>query len=108
MLSTVDSIIPEGAALCRDTRRAGFQPVCRSRADSDGFDACREVARRNAEDGVTWVHSYVTVDRRSTYCIYDARRRRRYDARGENRLPSSRIAEVRDLSPIFIAETAFQ
>ena len=62
-------------------------------ADSDGFDACREVVRRNAEDGVTWVHSYVTADRRSTYCIYDAptpEALRRVAAR--NRLPVSRIS----------------
>jgi hypothetical protein len=72
------------------------------RADAAGLDACREVVRRNAEDGVTWVHSYVTPDGRRTYCIYDAptpESLRRVAAR--NRLPVSRIVEVNDLSPYF-------
>ena len=72
------------------------------RPDADGLDACREVVRRNAEDGVTWVHSYVTPDGRRTYCIYDAptpEALRRVAAR--NRLPVSRIVEVRELSPYF-------
>jgi hypothetical protein len=71
-------------------------------ADSDGFDACREVVRRNAEDGVTWVHSYVTADRRSTYCIYDAPTPGRYAAwRREIACPSRGSSRVRDLSPYF-------
>ena len=72
------------------------------RPDSTGMDACREVVRRNAESGVTWVHSYVTPDYRRTYCVYDAptpEALRRVAAR--NRLPVSRIVEVRDLSPYF-------
>ena len=67
-----------------------------------GADACRKVIERNAEDGVTWVHSYVTLDGRRTYCIYDApspEAVRRVAAR--NRLPVTRIVEVRDLSPYF-------
>ena len=49
----------------------------------------------NAEDGVTWVHSYVTPDRKRTFCIYDgptpeAVRR----AAARNKLPISRITEV--------------
>lgn len=71
-------------------------------ATPQGVDACREVVQRNAEDGVTWVHSYVTPDRLRTYCVYDApspEALRRVAAR--NRLPISRIVEVRDLSPYF-------
>jgi hypothetical protein len=26
----------------------------------------------NAEDGVTWFHSYVTPDRKHTFCLYEA------------------------------------
>jgi len=72
------------------------------RPDQAGLDACREVVERNAEDGVTWVHSYVTPDGRRTWCIYDApspEALRRVAAR--NRLPVTRIVEVRDLSPYF-------
>jgi hypothetical protein len=71
-------------------------------ADAAGLAACREVVERNAEDNVTWLHSYVTSDGCRTYCIYDAptpESLRRVAAR--NRLPVSRIVEVRDLSPYF-------
>jgi hypothetical protein len=36
-----------------------------------GRTACAGVVATNAEDGVTWVHSYVSPDRRKTFCIYD-------------------------------------
>ena len=72
------------------------------RPDAAGLEACRDLVERNAEDGVTWVHTYVTPDCRRTYCVYDApspEAVRRVAAR--NRLPVSRIVEVRDLSPYF-------
>ena len=37
-----------------------------------GADICRGVVERNADDGVTWVHSYVSTDKRTTFCVYDA------------------------------------
>ncbi len=40
--------------------------------ENGGADVCRTVVERNAEDGVTWVHSYVSEDKRTTFCIYDA------------------------------------
>ena len=27
---------------------------------------------RNVEDGVTWVASYVSADKRASFCVYDA------------------------------------
>jgi hypothetical protein len=33
---------------------------------------CQTVVDRNAEQGVTWVHSYVSANKRTTFCIYDA------------------------------------
>ncbi len=65
-----------------------------------GTSLCRAVVENNAENGVTWVHSYVTPDRKHTYCIYDgptpeAVRR----AATRNKLPISKIAEVRVLDP---------
>ena len=67
-----------------------------------GATACREVIDNNAADGVTWLHSYVTPDRKRTYCIYDgptpeAVRR----AATRNKLPISQITEVRVLDPYF-------
>jgi hypothetical protein len=67
-----------------------------------GATVCRTVVDNNAVDGVTWVHSYVSEDKRKTYCIYDgptpeAIRR----AATRNNLPLSRIVEVRVLDPYF-------
>jgi predicted amidohydrolase YtcJ len=69
---------------------------------NDGAQAVLEVIRANAEDGVTWVHSYVTPDRIRTFCVYDAPSpeavRRVAD---KNKLPVDRITEVRVLDPYF-------
>jgi hypothetical protein len=56
----------------------------------------------NASDQVTWVHSYVSADKKKTFCIYDgpspeAIRR----AAGRNQLPIERITEVQVLDPYF-------
>ena len=37
-----------------------------------GADRCRGLTKRNAEEGVTWVHSYISEDKGTTFCIYDA------------------------------------
>lgn len=37
-----------------------------------GADVCRAVVDANAREGVTWVHSYVSEDKVTTYCVYDA------------------------------------
>jgi hypothetical protein len=70
--------------------------------DEGGASLCREVIDNNAEDGVTWIQSYVTPDRKHTFCVYDAptpEAVRRAAAR--NKLPISRIVEVRVLDPYF-------
>jgi hypothetical protein len=65
---------------------------------------CRAVVERNSEEGVTWVHSYVSTDKRTTFCIYDAptpEAVRKTAAR--NDLPVDQITEVRVLDPYFYA-----
>lgn len=67
-----------------------------------GATLCRAVVGKNTEDGVTWIESYVTPDGKHTFCIYDgptpeALRR----AAARNKLPISKISEVRVLSPYF-------
>ncbi len=67
-----------------------------------GTGVCRDVVARNAEDLVTWVHSYVTPDKTRTFCVYDgpspeAIRR----AARRNNLPVDRITEVSVLDPYF-------
>jgi hypothetical protein len=69
-----------------------------------GVELCREIVERNAEDDVTWVHSYVSEDKRTTFCIYDApspEAIRRTAAR--NQLPVDHITCVRVLDPYFYA-----
>jgi hypothetical protein len=69
---------------------------------SGGAEVCAAVVERNAEEGVTWVHSYVSADKRLTFCVYDAptpEAVRRTAA--QNALPVDQITEVRVLDPYF-------
>lgn len=70
--------------------------------DSDGAASCDQAGHRNMEERVTWVHSYVSTDKHTTFCIYDgpspeAVRR----AAQRNGLPVDRVTEVRVLDPFF-------
>ena len=40
--------------------------------DDTGARACAAVVESNLADQVTWVHSYVSADKKKTFCIYDA------------------------------------
>jgi hypothetical protein len=70
--------------------------------DEGGANLCRQVIDNNAQDGVTWIHSYVTPDHKRTFCIYDGptpesvRR-----AASRSKLPISQINEVLVLDPYF-------
>ncbi len=70
--------------------------------DASGANLCSKVVAANGEEGVTWVHSYVSGDKRKTFCVYDApspeaiRR-----TAGRNELPVDRITEVLVLDPYF-------
>jgi predicted amidohydrolase YtcJ len=69
---------------------------------AEGVAACSSVVEHNAEVGVTWVHSYVSDDKRKTFCIYDGpdpesiRR-----AAQRNQLPIDSITQVQILDPYF-------
>ena len=70
--------------------------------DDSGAKTCLTVVESNLADQVTWVLSYVSVDKRATFCVYDApspEAIRRAAAR--NKLPVERITEVRVLDPYF-------
>jgi Protein of unknown function (DUF4242) len=41
-------------------------------AGPEGAKLCLGVIERNADECVTWVHSYVSEDRKKTFCVYDA------------------------------------
>jgi hypothetical protein len=67
-----------------------------------GAEACRAVIEGNAEAGVTWVHSYVSADKRTTFCVYDAPTPEAVrKAAARNELPIDQITLVRVLDPYF-------
>ena len=70
--------------------------------DAQGAATCLAVVDRNADDGVTWVHSYVSDDKRKTFCIYDAPSPEAIRKTADrNSLPLDRITQVSVLDPYF-------
>lgn len=68
----------------------------------DGVELCHSVVERNAEEGVTWVHSYVSADKRTTFDIYDAPSPEAIrKTASRNELPVDRITQVSVLDPYF-------
>jgi hypothetical protein len=67
---------------------------------AEGADACRGVIERNGLEGVTWIHSYVSDDRRKTFCVYDGPSPEAIRKTAErNGLPVNAITAVRVLDP---------
>ncbi len=70
--------------------------------NDEGADECIKITMNNLLDEVTWIHSYVTGDRKKTFCLYEApspeavRRAAR-----RNNLPVDQIIEVTVLNPYF-------
>jgi hypothetical protein len=67
-----------------------------------GAERCRGVVEHNAEEGVTWIKSFVSEDRKRTFCIYDAptpEAIRKTAVR--NALPVDQITQVSVLDPYF-------
>ena len=70
--------------------------------DDTGAKQCLSVVDGNAAHGVTWVHSYVSLDHKTTYCIYDGPNPESIRMAAEsNGLPVTRMSEVRVLDPYF-------
>lgn len=68
----------------------------------EGAQTCLTVVDNNAADGVTWVHSYVTPDKKKTFCIYDAPTPEAIHAAAKrNNLPVDSITPVSVLDPYF-------
>jgi hypothetical protein len=70
--------------------------------NGEGEKVCLGVVDRNADSGVTWLHSYVSEDKSKTFCVYDgpdpeAIRR----AAPANGLPIDAITRVTVLNPYF-------
>ena len=70
--------------------------------DEQGAQVCRTVVGNNSTEGVTWIHSYVTPDKKKTFCIYEAPSLEAIRKVAQlNNLPVDRISEVRVLDPHF-------
>jgi hypothetical protein len=68
----------------------------------EGATACLGVVGKNAGLGVTWVHSYVSDDKQTTYCVYDGPDPEAIRKAAErNGLPVDRITKVSVLDPYF-------
>ncbi len=60
--------------------------------NEEGAKACLAVVGNNAADGVTWIHSYVSTDKKKTFCIYDGPTPEAIrSVAGRNKLPVNRI-----------------
>ena len=69
-------------------------------ADSAAAGCCDAVIRVNGCEGVTWVQSFVTPDRRRSFCIVDAPSPESIRVAAQaTALPVDRITEVRVLDP---------
>ena len=79
-----------------------FQDGLHIPTNPEGAVACLSVVGTNADHDVTWVHSYVTEDKTTTYCIYDGPNAEAIRKAAErNGLPVDRIHKVRVLDPYF-------
>jgi hypothetical protein len=79
-----------------------FRDGLRIPIDEAGAKACRALVETHLEDQVTWIHSYVSMDRSKTFCVCvapspEAIRR----TASRNKLPIERITEVRVIDPYF-------
>jgi uncharacterized protein DUF4242 len=68
----------------------------------EGATAARGIVDTNADLGVTWVHSYVSEDKGTTFCIYDGPSPESIrEAAERNGLPVDKITKVSVLDPYF-------
>jgi Protein of unknown function (DUF4242) len=70
--------------------------------NDEGAQVCLAVVGNNTLEVVTWLHSYVTEDKKKTFCIYDGPNQdaiRR--AASRNGLPVDGITQVTVLDPYF-------
>jgi hypothetical protein len=69
-----------------------------------GVEICRGVVENNAQEGVTWVCSFVSDDKTRSFCVYDAPTPEAIRRTASlNDLPVDQITQVRVLDPYFYA-----
>ena len=73
-----------------------------ARAGYEIGELCAAIVARNADDGVTWLHSYVSQDESKTFCVYDAPSPEAIRKTAlRNQLPVDQITQVSVLDPYF-------
>ena len=79
-----------------------FKDGLRIPDNDQGAEVCLGGVGRNTEDGVTWIHSYVSEDKAKTYCIYDGPNPEAIrKTASKNSLPVDKITQVSVLDPYF-------
>ena len=69
---------------------------------STGANVCLKVVSNNSIDEVTWIHSFVSKDKKKSYCLYEAPSPEVIrKAAKRNGLPVDKITEVSVLEPYF-------
>lgn len=72
-------------------------------ADGTSANHCDSVIRANAREGVTWIHSFVTLDRCRSFCIVDSPSPEAIRVAAQaTALPVDRITEVRVFDPYYL------
>lgn len=70
--------------------------------NADGAAVCLRVVDSNADEGVTWIHSYVSDNKKKTFCIYDGPNPEAIRKTAtKNSLPVDSITQVSVLDPYF-------
>ena len=70
--------------------------------NDQGAEVCSTVIGGNTKSGVTWVHSYVSADKKKTFCIYDGPSEAAIRETAErNGLPVDQVTPVTVLDPYF-------
>jgi hypothetical protein len=71
-------------------------------SNDTGAAVCLTVVGKNAGNDVTWVHSYVSADKKKTFCVYDGPDEAAIRASAEkNGLPVDSVTPVTVLDPYF-------
>ena len=79
-----------------------FSDGLQIRPDAQGAELCRAVVNRNSDEGVTWLHSYVSQDNKRTFCVYEAPSPEAIrTTAARNDFPVDRITQVRVLDRYF-------
>jgi hypothetical protein len=70
--------------------------------DDDGVQVSLNIVGANTQEHVTWIHSYISIDRKKSFCVYEGPSPEAVRlAASQNNLPIDRITEVRILDPYF-------